>query len=243
MISLYSYIFLQKRHEFHSKQPYDGVALTTTNTTTSQPSGDFKTRECWAVAVILFLSLYVQILLSWTRRDLSSSSHQPWVWGLCLSCSRTRSPKTWQVAGSLCLPWALLQPQRPLPSTKLGFHRTVMAPTSVKLYMWVSTSFPHLGTFLQRIRLSILREKAMAPHSSTLAWKIPGTEAPSRLPSMGPPRVGHDWVTSLSCFTFMHWRRKWQPTPVFLLGESQGWGSLVGCHLWGHTESNTIEAT
>ena len=34
-------------------------------------------------------------------------------------------------------------------------------------------------------------------------------------------------------FTFMHWRRKWQPTPVFLPGESQGWGSLVGCRLWG----------
>ena len=44
-------------------------------------------------------------------------------------------------------------------------------------------------------------------------------------------------------FTFMHWRRKWQPTPVFLPGESQGRGSLVGCRLWGHTESDTIEAT
>ena len=44
-------------------------------------------------------------------------------------------------------------------------------------------------------------------------------------------------------FTFMHWRRKWQPTPVFLPGESQGWGSLVGCHLWGHTESNMTEVT
>ena len=41
----------------------------------------------------------------------------------------------------------------------------------------------------------------------------------------------------------MHWRRKWQPTPVFLPGESQGWGSLVGCRLWGHTESDTTEAT
>ena len=41
----------------------------------------------------------------------------------------------------------------------------------------------------------------------------------------------------------MHWRRKWQPTPVFLPGESQGWGSLVGCGLWGHTESDTTEAT
>ena len=44
-------------------------------------------------------------------------------------------------------------------------------------------------------------------------------------------------------FTFMHWRRKWQPTPVLLPGESQGQGSLVGCHLWGHTESDTTEVT
>ena len=44
-------------------------------------------------------------------------------------------------------------------------------------------------------------------------------------------------------FTFMHWRRKWQPTPVFLPGESQGRGSLVGCRLWGHTESDTTEVT
>ena len=44
-------------------------------------------------------------------------------------------------------------------------------------------------------------------------------------------------------FTFMHWRRKWQPTPVFLSGESQGRGSLVGCHLWGRTESDMTEAT
>ena len=44
-------------------------------------------------------------------------------------------------------------------------------------------------------------------------------------------------------FTFMHWRRKWQSTPVFLPGESQGQGSLVGCRLWGHTESDTTEAT
>ena len=56
-------------------------------------------------------------------------------------------------------------------------------------------------------------------------------------------RVGHDWATSLSLFTFMHWRRKWQPTPVFLSGESQGRGSLVGCHLWGCTASDTTEAT
>ena len=71
-------------------------------------------------------------------------------------------------------------------------------------------------------------EKAMAPHSSTLAWKIPWMEEPGRLQSMGSLKVGHDWATSLSLFTFMHWRRKWQPTPVFLPGESQGRGSLVG---------------
>ena len=83
----------------------------------------------------------------------------------------------------------------------------------------------------------------MAPHSSTLAWKIPWMEEPGRLQSMGSLRVGHNWATSLSLFPFMHRRRKWQPTPAFLPGESQGWGSLVGCHLWGHTELDTTEAT
>ena len=86
-------------------------------------------------------------------------------------------------------------------------------------------------------------EKAMAPHSSTLAWKIPWMEEPGGLQSMGSLRVGHNWVTSLSLFTFMHWRRKWQPTPVFLPGESQGRQSLVRCRLWGHTESDMTEAT
>ena len=75
------------------------------------------------------------------------------------------------------------------------------------------------------------------------AWKISWTEEPGRLQSMGSRRVGHDWATSLSLYTFRHWRRKWQPTPVFLPGESQGWGSLVGCHLWGCTELDTSEST
>ena len=83
----------------------------------------------------------------------------------------------------------------------------------------------------------------MAPHSSTLAWKIPWTEEPGRLQSMGSLRVRQDRATSLSLFTFMHWRKKWQPTPVFLPGESQGRGRLVGFHLWGRTESDTTEAT
>ena len=91
--------------------------------------------------------------------------------------------------------------------------------------------------------LGINLEKAMAPHSSTLDWKIPWREEPGRLQSMGLLRVRNDRATLLSLFTFMHWRRKWQPTPVFLPGESQGWGSLVGCRLWGCTESDTTEAT
>ena len=62
----------------------------------------------------------------------------------------------------------------------------------------------------------------------TLAWKIPWTEESGGLQSMGSHRVRHDWATSRSLFTFMHWRRKWQPTPVFLPGESQGRGFSGG---------------
>ena len=78
----------------------------------------------------------------------------------------------------------------------------------------------------------------MAPLSSTLAWKIPWTEEPGGLQSMGSLRVGHDWATSLSLFTFIHWRRKWQPSPVFLPGESQGWESLVAA-IYGVAQSRT----
>ena len=56
--------------------------------------------------------------------------------------------------------------------------------------------------------------------------------------------VTGSWAQLSDCiFTFMHWRRKWQPTPVFLPGESQGQRSLVGCHLWGRTESDTTQVT
>ena len=79
----------------------------------------------------------------------------------------------------------------------------------------------------------------MATHSSTLAWKIPWMEEHDGLQSMGVLRVGCDFTFT---FTFMHWRRKWQPTPGFLSRESQGQGSLVGCHLWGCTESDKTEA-
>ena len=90
---------------------------------------------------------------------------------------------------------------------------------------------------------TISSEKALAPHSSTLAWKIPWTEEPGRLQSVGSLRVEHGWATSLSVFTFMHWRRKWQPTPVFLPGESQGTAEArglpsMGSHRVGHDWSD-----
>ena len=114
-------------------------------------------------------------------------------------------------------------------------------------YSWPHVTHAHLTLYHCNIiiilNMSIDLVYAMAPHSSTLAWKIPWTEEPGKLQSVESRRVGHDWETSLSLFTFMHWRRKWQPTPVFLLGESQGWGSLVGCCLWGHTESDMTEVT
>ena len=111
------------------------------------------------------------------------------------------------------------------------------------LITWLYKMIKHIKDDFQVFLLSNCRERTMAPHSSTLAWKIPWMEEPGRLQSMRSPRVGHNWVTSLWLFTFVHWRRKWQPTPVFLPGESQGWGSLVGCCLCGLTELDTTEAT
>ena len=94
-----------------------------------------------------------------------------------------------------------------------------------------------------KVDLWSTRRRQWHPTPVLLPGKIPWMEEPGRLQSMGSLRVRHDWTTSLSLFTFMHWRRKWQPTPVFLPGESQGRESLVGCHLWGHTESGMIEVS
>ena len=78
----------------------------------------------------------------------------------------------------------------------------------------------------------ICQEKAMATHSSTLAWKIPWTEKPDRLESTGSWRVVHHWATSHSLFTFMHWRRKWQLTPVSCLENPRDggawWATIYG---------------
>ena len=90
---------------------------------------------------------------------------------------------------------------------------------------------------------AIIRRRQWHPTPVLLPGKSHGWRSLGKLRSMGSWRVGHEWATSLSLFTLMQWRRKWQPTPVFLPGESQGWGSLVGFCLWGHTESDTTEAT
>ena len=86
----------------------------------------------------------------------------------------------------------------------------------------------------------------MATHSSVLAWRIPGTGEPSRLPSMRSHRVGHDWSDLAAAAAFGDsrgkiQRRQWHPTPVLLSGKSHGWRSLVGCSPWGHEESDRTE--
>ena len=96
-------------------------------------------------------------------------------------------------------------------------------------------------TFVDKVMsllFNMLSRKATATHSSTLAWKIPWTEEPGGPQSMGSLRIGQDSATSLSLFTFLHWRRKWQPTPVFLPGESHGWGAWWAA-VCGVAESRT----
>ena len=79
----------------------------------------------------------------------------------------------------------------------------------------------------------------MVAYHITLAWKIPWTEKPGRLQSMGSRRVGHDWATSFSLFTFMHWRRKWQPTPVSCLENPRDGGlPSMGLHRVRHDWSD-----
>ena len=123
----------------------------------------------------------------------------------------------------------------------LPFIPPSLSPTESKRLFYTSVSLLlshiqgycyHLSKFHIYALVYCIGEKAMAPHPSTLAWEIPWMEEPGGLKSMGSLRVGHNSVTSLSLFIFMHWRRKWQSTPVFLPGESQGWRCLVSCHLW-----------
>ena len=84
-------------------------------------------------------------------------------------------------------------------------------------------------------------EKEMATHSSTLAWKIPWTEEPGQLQSMGSQRVRHDRATSLHSLHTLSQEMEMQPTPAFLPGESLGQRSLAGCGPRGCRESDMTE--
>ena len=83
-------------------------------------------------------------------------------------------------------------------------HFTKIQVSEVK-WVKITQLYPTLCNPVDYIVHEILQacpfssEKAVAPHSSTLAWKIPWTEEPGRLQSMGSLRVGHDWATSLPC--------------------------------------------
>ena len=112
--------------------------------------------------------------------------------------------------------------------------------TDIGRHVWAQTWISYGGNIHNRNLRPIVNglEKAMAPHSRTLAWKIPRMEEPGGLQSMGSLRVGHDWATSLSLFTFMHWRRKWQPTPVSCLEnprDGRAWWAAV----YGVAQSRT----
>ena len=168
-------------------------------------------------------------ILEWVAMPSSRGSSQPKDQShvSCVSC----------IAGGFFTHWVI----REFKHSNKEIDSYQVKLEKIHCLIWVSLGKGNPQLFEQSYCST--SEKAMAPHSSTLAWKIPWTEEPGGLQSMGLWRVGHDWTTSFSLFTFMHWRRKWQPTPVFLPGESQGRGSLVGCRLWSHTESDTTEAT
>ena len=152
-------------------------------------------------------------------------------------------------------------PLPPHPSPKPGQPRYLLFVFTRKSHNWDHTKyslFRLTGLLEQLVLHSLLApsswkvsthcsEKAMAPHSSTLAWKIPWTEEPGRPQSMGSLRVGHDWATSLSLFTFMHWRRKW-PTHYSVLawripgtGEPSGLPPM-GSNRVGHDWSDLAAA-
>ena len=154
----------------------------------------------------------------------------------------------------MCSPsWTLLPPPSPYPSSGSSQCTSPKHPVSciepglatrfihdiIHVSMPFSQIFPPSPSSTESIRLfytsvSLLLshiqglEKAMAPHSSTLAWKIPWMEEPDGLQSMGLLRVGHDWATSLSLV--LAWR-------------IPGMGEPGGLRLWGRAELDTTEAT
>ena len=138
-------------------------------------------------------------------RKVISTSGKWWGVEMCVECSWLR----WKEAGILVL---------------------LLNELSSSTQYFIQMALKNISRHISRQTVDVCWEKTMAPHSNTLAWKIPWTEEPGRLQSMRSLRVGRDWATSISLFTFLHWRRKWQPTPVFwwaaVCGVAQSWTRL-----------------
>ena len=107
---------------------------------------------------------------------------------------------------------------------RVGHDWSDLAATAINFYLY-NIFVNYLAACYYHNFLLIYSSISVYLAIHTLAWKIPWTEEPVRLQSMGSLRVGHDWATSLSLFTFMHWRRKWQPTPVSCLENSRDRGA------------------
>ena len=140
------------------------------------------------------------------------------------------------------------------------FFYELEGSSALLLYcLWQNNHFIYfnLGSLFSKIKdffcvSSQFQFSSIIPYSFWMFIKYsclenPWTEEPGRLQSMGSLRVRHDWATSLSLFTFIHWRRKWQPTPVFLPGESRGTGEpgglpSMGSHRVGHDWSDLAAA-
>ena len=117
---------------------------------------------------------------------------------------------------------------------------------------------PHLRSCFSKslfFQSSLFLEANAGKRTWDLELHTPGNGTPLQYSCLENPMDGGAWWAAVRgvaksqirlsdlAFPFMHGRRRWQPTPVFLPGESQGQGSLVGCRLWGRTESDTTEAT
>ena len=130
-----------------------------------------------------------------------------------------------------------------IPYSFLLFFSVSYFITPIQLIVWMKSTIVEVYNILGFYQVTnIWIFLSLFFTMSSYLRKIPWMEEPDRLQSMGSQRVGHYWMTSLSLFTCMHWRRKRQPTPVLLPGESQGRGSPVGCRLWVRTKSDTTEA-
>ena len=129
------------------------------------------------------------------------------------------------------------------PLGKVVSHFIFKSLTHFEFIVFGGMEWQSILASLINMQLSNFPEKAMAPHSTTLAWKIPWMEDPGRLQSM----ESLEGRTRLSNFTFtfhFHALEKEMATHSSVLAwRIPGWGSLVGCRLWGCTESDTTEVT